>query len=177
MLSKISSMGLVVLIVLFVVFLSGCTLFDDVKETESDGVNHFEGKGISFSAPNTWHSGQVKNESSDYLFTIGRGTGQNIDFISFHKGYSNKTLSEQFSSYREGIINDNFTIYSEKELTVDGLPAYQITTLNVENIPLVTTGFIKNGILYTIYAIPSTGKNLTSIEPDLEMILNTFHAT
>ncbi|EKF84777.1 hypothetical protein A994_12226 [Methanobacterium formicicum DSM 3637] len=56
--SKISSIGLL-LLVLIVIVISGCTSQDTVKETVSGDVKHFEGKGISFNAPNTWSLGQM----------------------------------------------------------------------------------------------------------------------
>lgn len=173
MLRRISSIGLV-LFVFIVVLVSGC-ISDDVKETESNGIKHFEGKGISFNAPNTWSLGQMENwKLSDYLFSIGRGTGENLDLIHFHAGTYNRTLSDYINSEHENILRENFTLISEKELTVDDLPAYQITTVNKENKTITSTCFVKNKIMYAIYAVPSPGKNITSIEQDLGMVLNTF---
>lgn len=115
--SKISSIGLL-LLVFIVVLVSGCILSDDVKETESNGFKHFEGKGISFNAPNTWSLGQMENwKLSDYLFSIGRGTGKNLDLIHFHAGTYNLTLSDYINSEHENIRRENFTLISEKELT------------------------------------------------------------
>jgi len=176
MLSKISSIGLV-LLVFIVVVISGCTSPDSVNVTESNGVKHFEGKGISFNAPNTWALGQMENQTRDYLFSIGKGTGENTDLIHFFAGYYNRTLSEHINSEKEKIANSNSTIISEKNLTVEGVPAYQITGLNEgKKITVISTCFMKNGILFEIYAVPGPNNNITSIEPGLEMVLNTFHA-
>jgi len=177
--SKISSIGLLIL-VFSVIVVSGCILndpLDDVNESESNGVKHFEGKGISFNAPNTWALCKIENVSGYYLFSIGRGTGGNIDLndlISFHVFPDNRTLSEAIKSDTENCTLDNETIISEKELTVNGLPAFQRTTHNNNNITVTYVFFMKNGNMYAIFAVPMKGKNFTTIEADLEMVLNTF---
>jgi|GEM_PF-3072557 len=173
----ISSIGLVILI-FSVVVVSGCTSndpLDNVYKTESTGLKHFESEGISFNASNNWSFYKMENEGGDYLFSISKGTDENMDLIHFHAGTYNGTLSEYVSSQKKEIPLMNWTITSEKELTVDGLPAYQISSLNQENKPLIKTWFMKNGTIYTIYAVPSPGKNLTSIETDLEIVISTFH--
>ncbi len=178
MLPKISSMGLVILI-FSVVVVSGCTssdALDNVYKTESNGLKHFESEGISFNSSNNWSFYKMENETSgDYLFSISKGTEENMDLIHFYAGAYNRTLSEHISSQKKEIPLRNWTIISEKELTVDGLPAYQISALTQENKPLIETWFMKNGTMYTIYAVPSPGKNLTSIEKDLEIVISTFH--
>ena len=170
--SKISSMGLVI-IVLFVLLSSGCTSQNGIKETESGSVKHFEGRNIAFDAPNTWYSGVLKN-SSGYLFSIYIPPTENNSYtIDFYAGYSNKTLFEAVTPFRNEVNSANWTIISEKELTVDGVPAYQMEVLN-QNGTLISTFVVKNRVVYGIYAIPRPNSNLTSIEPDLEMVLNTF---
>ncbi len=173
--SKIGSIGLV-LLVFIVVVISGCTSPDSVNVTESNGVKHFEGKVISFNAPNTWALGQMENETRDYLFSIGKGTSENTDLIHFHAGYYNGTILEHINSENEKNPLSNSTVISEKNLTVDGLPAYQVTTLNEgKKTTVISTYFMKNGILFAIYAVPGPNNNITSIELGLEMVLNTFH--
>lgn len=170
--SKISSMGLVI-IVLFVLLSSGCTSQNGIKETESGSVKHFEGRNIAFDAPNTWYSGVLKN-SSGYLFSIYIPPTENNSYkIDFYAGYSNKTLFEAVTPFRNEVNSANWTIISEKELTVDGVPAYQMEVLN-QNGTLISTFVVKNRVVYGIYAIPCLNSNLTSIKPDLEMVLNTF---
>ncbi|MBI5458746.1 PsbP-related protein [Methanobacterium sp.] len=175
----ISSMGLVILI-FSVVVVSGCTSndpLDNVYKTESTGIKHFESEGISFNASINWSFYKMENETADdYLFSISKGTDENMDLIHFYAGNYNGTLSEYVSSEKKEIPLRNWTITSEKELTVDGLPAYQISALNQENKPLIKTWFMKNGTIHTIYAVPSAGKNLTNIETDLEIVISTFHA-
>jgi hypothetical protein len=173
--SNINSMGLL-LLVFMIVLVSGCTSPDDVNVTESNGVKHFEGKGISLDAPNSWYNGILKN-SNGYLFSIYIPPTENNSYvIDFYAGYSNKTLSETFKSFKNEVMNTNWTILSENELTVDGVPAHQMKILN-QNGTLISTFFLKNGIVYSIYAIPRPGSSLTRIETDLEMVLNTFHTT
>ena len=68
----ISSIGLV-LLVLSVVVVSGCTsedALDNVYKTESDGLKHYEGEGISFNSLNNWTYYELENNESDYLFSI-----------------------------------------------------------------------------------------------------------
>ncbi len=176
MLSKISSIGLMILIISIVV-VSGCTSsdpLDNVYKTESDGFKYFESDGISFNSSNNWSFYQMENEVG-YLFSIGRGPSENMDLIHFYATTYNRTLSEYINSEKKEIFLKNWTIISEKELTVDGLPAYQISALNQENNPLIKTWFMKNGTMYTIYAIPNQDKNITSIEKDLEIVISTFH--
>ena len=161
-------------IVLFVLLSSGCTSQNGIKETESGSVKHFEGRNISFDAPNTWYSGILKN-SSGYLFSIYTPPTENNSYtIDFYAGYSNKTLFEAINPFRNEVINANWTIISEKELTVDGFPAYQMEVLN-QNGTLISTFVVKNGVVYGIYAIPRPNSNLTLIEGDLDVVLNTFH--
>lgn len=177
MLPKISSIGLVILI-FSVVAVSGCTsgdALDNVYKTESDGLKHYVSDGVSFNSSNTWTFYQLQNDDGNYLFSIGRGTTENMDYIHFYAGTYNRTLSEYVSSEKKEIQNRNWIIISEKELTVDGLPAYQISALNQDNKPLIKTWFMKNGTMYTIYALPGPDKNITSIEKDLEIVINTFH--
>lgn len=165
-------MGLVI-IVLFVLLSSGCTSQNGIKETESGSVKHFEGRNIAFDAPNTWYSGVLKN-SSGYLFSIYIPPTENNSYtIDFYAGYSNKTLFEAVTPFRNEVNSANWTIISEKELTVDGVPAYQMEVLN-QNGTLISTFVVKNRVVYGIYAIPCLNSNLTSIKPDLEMVLNTF---
>lgn len=165
-------MGLVI-IVLFVLLSSGCTSQNGIKETESGSVKHFEGRNIAFDAPNTWYSGVLKN-SSGYLFSIYIPPTENNSYtIDFYAGYSNKTLFEAVTPFRNEVNSVNWTIISEKELTVDGVPAYQMEVLN-QNGTLISTFVVKNRVVYGIYAIPCLNSNLTSIKPDLEMVLNTF---
>lgn len=174
----ISSMGLVLLI-FSVVAVSGCLSndpLDNVYKTESNGLKHFESEGISFNSSINWSFYKMENETSgDYLFSISKGTDENMDFIHFYAGVYNRTLSEYISSEKKEIPLRNWTITSEKELTVDSLPAYQISALNQENNPLIKTWFMKNGTIYTIYAVSGPSKNLTSIEKDLEIVTSTFH--
>jgi len=174
----ISSIG-IVLLIFSVVVVSGCLSndpLDNVYKTESTGLKHFESEGISFNCSNNWSFYKMENETSaDYLFSISRGTDENMDLIHFYAGAYNRSLSEYISSVKKEIPLRNWTIISEKELTVDGLPAYQISALNQENNPLIKTWLMKNGTIYTIYAVPSPGKNLTSIEKDLEIVISTFH--
>lgn len=174
----ISSIGLVFLI-LSVVVVSGCLSndpLDNVYKTESNGLKHFESEGIAFNSSNNWSFYKMENETSgDYLFSISKGTDENMDFIHFYAGTSNLPLSEYITSEKKEFVVRNWTLISEKELTVDGLPAYQISALNQANNPLIKTWFMKNGTMYTIYAVPGSGKNLTSIEKDLEIVTSTFH--
>lgn len=173
----ISSIGLV-LLVLSVVVVSGCTsedALDNVYKTESDGLKHYEGEGISFNSLNNWTYYKLENNESDYLFSIGRGSGEDMDLIHFHSGKYNGTLSEHINSLKKEITLSNGVVISEKELTVDGLPAYQISALKPENKPLSKTLLIKNGTIYTIHAVPGPGRNLSSIEKDLEIVISSFH--
>lgn len=178
MLSKIvSSIGLV-LLVLSVVIVSGCTsndALDNVYKTESDGLKYYVSDGISFNSLNNWSYYKMQNDEGNYLFSIGRGSGEDMDLIHFYSGKYNGTLSEYINSLKKEIQLNNGVILSEKELTVDGLPAYQISALNPENKSLSKTGFMKNGTLYTIHAVPGPNRNLTSIEKDLEVVISTFH--
>ena len=176
MLSKISSIGLVILI-FSVVAISGCAsddALDNVYKTESDGFKHYTSDGISFNSSNNWSFYQLQKEEDNYLFSIGRGTTENMDYIHFYAGTYNRTLSEYINSEKNEIPLRNWTLISEKELTVDGLSAYQISALNQENQPVIKTWFMKNGTIYTIYAVPGPGKNITSIEKDLEIVISTF---
>lgn len=179
MLPRISSIGLVILI-LSVVAVTGCLSndpLDNVYKTEYSSLEHFESDGMSFNTSNNWSLFKMENEGDNYLFSIGKGNDADIELIHFHAGKYNGTLSEHISSEKNEISLRNWTITSEKELTVDGLPAYQISTLYKENKPLIRTFFMKNGIMYTINAYPNSDKNLTSFETDLEMVINTFHVT
>ncbi|AUB54572.1 hypothetical protein BK007_00045 [Methanobacterium subterraneum] len=172
----ISSMGLVFLI-FSVVVVSGCTSdneLDNVYKTESDGLKHFASDGISFDSPNNWTYYKMDNNEGDYLFSIGLGNCEERDFIHFHAGKYDRTLSEHISSEKKEIPLRKWTMLSEKELTVGGLPAYQISALNQENKPLIKTWFIQNGTMYTIHAVPGPDKNLTSIEKDLEIVISSF---
>lgn len=172
----ISSMGLVLLI-FGVVVVSGCTsndALDNVYKTESDGLKHYASDGISFDSLNNWTYYKMENNASDYLFSIGRGPGEEMDFIHFYSGKYNGTLSEHVNSLKNEIILQNGVIISEKELKVDGVPAYQISAFNPENKQFSKTWFIKNGTIYTIHAVPGPGKNLTNIEKDLEIVINSF---
>ncbi len=173
----ISSIGLV-LLVLGVVIVSGCTsddALDNVYKTESDGLKNYASEGISFNSLNNWTYYKLENNASDYLFSIGRGTGEDMDLIHFRADKYNGTLSEHISSLKKEIQLSNGVIISEKELTMDGLPAYQISALNPENKSFSKTLLIKNGTIYTIHAVPGPGKNLTNIEKDLEIVINSFH--
>jgi len=173
----ISSIGLV-LLVLSVVVVSGCTssdALDNVYKTESDGLKHYEGEGISFNSLNNWTYYKLESNASDYLFSIGRGTGEEMDLIHFHSSKYNGTLAEHINSLKKEITSQNGAIISERELTVDGVPSYQISVLNPENKPFSKTWFMKNGSLYTIHAVPGPNRNLTDIEKDLEIVINSFH--
>jgi len=172
--SNINSIVLL-LLVFMIVLVSGCTSPDDINVTESNGVKHFEGKGISLDAPNSWYNGILKN-SNGYLFSIYTTPTENSYVIDFYAGYSNKTLSEAVSTFRNEVTNANLTILSENELVVDGVLAHEMKILN-QNGTLISTFVVKNGIVYGIYAIPRSGSNCTCIEPDLEIVLKTFHTT
>ncbi len=174
--SNINSIGLL-LLVFMIVLVSGCTSPDGVNVAESNGLKHFEGKGISFNAPNTWHDGKLRN-TTGYLFSIYTEPVKKGSYvIDFYSASSNKTLSEAVSYFREDmLLRSNYTILSEKDLTVDSVPAYQIKALNSDNRTLLLTYFVKKGVVYAIDAIPNPRNNNT-IETDLEMILNTFHTT
>ena len=172
----VSSIGLV-LLVLSVMVVSGCTsddALDNVYKTESDGLKHYASDGISFDSLNNWTYYKMENNEGDYLFSIGKGNGENMDLIHFYSGKYSGTLSEHISSEKKEISLRNWTMLSGKELTVDGLPAYQISALNQENKPLIKTWFIQNGTMYTIHAVPGPDKNLTNIEKDLEIVISSF---
>ncbi|BDZ67270.1 hypothetical protein [Methanobacterium ferruginis] len=192
--SKTNYFGLVLLI-FSVVAISGCSSHDllnylnplyDVSVTGSDGVKHFEGKGISFNSPNTWVLSHVENDIDEYLFSIVRGDDKNLEKTdrihffagkydsSFFAGKYNGTSPEFVNHVNDFPYGENHT-RSLKELTVDGLPAYQSITHD-KNISIKIC-FMKNGIMYMILAFPRKDNNVTSIEPDLEMIFDTFHIT
>ncbi len=162
-------------IILCVMIISGCTSLG-VKENEYNGVKHFEGKGISFNAPNTWHSGSPRN-TKGYLFSIYQGTLNNSSYIiDFYSAQTNKTLSEAViylnNDFRQ---RSNCTVLSEKNCTVNGVAAYQVKAINSLNQTLILTYFVKDGVVYSIDATPNPYTNHTNIESDLEMVINTFH--
>lgn len=83
-------------------------------------------------------------------------------------------LQREYIKTKDIIIKLNWTIISEKEITLDGLPAFQRTTLSNNTQKITYAFFMKNRKMYAIFAIPSKGKNFTTIETDLKMVLNTF---
>lgn len=153
-------------------FTSGCT----------NDKNHFENSEISFDYPNDWKSGEILDLPG---VIIGVSKSSQVDVkISKTKMPSDSTL-EKF--YTEELDNRTINLakyclqpISEKNITVDGVPAYEsIYKIGCNSSQtrqqFQSVFFEKNGLIYSIFCTAIPPEVFNNEKANFDMIINNFH--
>lgn len=168
--------GLILIIAIGGMFLPDMNLNNLDQNTSSINDKTFAGSGISFNYPSTWSIDSNGNASSDKVVTLIRRE-PGISFLTVSK----ESTKGHSLTYWMGIMqtpakSSGNTLISTKNVTVDGSQGYQITWKYTSSGggEQQTTFFIKND---TVYQMLVTTDSVSSIQSDINTILNSFKVT
>ncbi len=143
--------------------------------------------GISFQYPKEWVRASeheiinYPNEKIDAIATLTKKGSENLN-LKFSVFLVNESVTDaQFQNYLNNQKTASANIISQRNLTVDGVPAYE----QVERIgegQRATIVFLKDGKEYEIRlfvpdGIYPTNKNIESVRSELNTILESFKIT
>lgn len=136
----------------------------------------YQGNGISFNYPTSWSTYTPANTTANELVNLQRSAG-GVSLLSISK----ESAGGHSLVYWMGIMqspakSSGNTLLSTKNVTVDGSPGYQINWKYTSNGggEQQSTFFIKNDTLYSFLV---TTDSISSIQSDLDTILNSFKVT
>ena len=168
--------GLILIIAIGGMFLPDTILNNQDQNTSSINDKTFEGSGISFKYPSTWSINSSGNESSDKVVTLIRKE-PGISFITVSKeSTKGHSLTYWLRIMQTPANSTGNTLISTNNVTVDGSQGYQITWkyTALGGGEQQTTFFIKND---TVYQMLVTTDSVSSIQSDINTIVNSFKVT
>jgi hypothetical protein len=167
---KILILGLIGILVL-VVAASGCT-------SQSTSNKTYSANGVSFTYPGAWSELnstdlQKSLSASTVLGLVGNNTNEfYVAKVNVGSNQVVSSISQWASGYNSTIKSNGWTFVSGKSLTVDGVPAYQITAQTNSSYYGTDVFFVKNSAPYlAVYVSPSNDQQT------LENILNSLKIT
>ncbi len=157
-----------------VVIASGCT----TQNTQNSTTKTYSGNGVTFNYPANWtvqNSSTIQSQLGSVGTALGAVGDENNTFIvaKLNVG-SNQALnspSQAAANAKSTLTSQGYTFVSEKQLTIDGVNADQVT-------------FQKSGAYYTYdYIVKNnngywtTYASTSSDQTNLDMILNSLKIT
>ena len=167
---------LVIMILTIVIMASGCLTYPSGSE-ESGG--HYSNGEVQFDYPTTW-----KFEKDNGLFRINSSNGiNNNTTFYFDKLFTNESLEKLVAIQKNTMLNPSNHIISEKNLTVDNSPSYEIvytartnkTATYQERMVMIKkySPTYKEELLYFIWADrPEWDQTSTD---EFNIVIKTFH--
>ncbi|MBM3702993.1 MAG: hypothetical protein FJW63_08415 [Actinobacteria bacterium] len=175
---KYSSAGILILIIM----ISGCiNQYTTPQDVNESGGKHSNGE-ITFNYPDTWKLEHIPHTEYDfYSINSTDGINDNTTFI-IDKVFTDKSLQELYGEERKYALNSQDKIIYERNLTMDGAPAYELMyegQLNSTNkfqrrifmVKKYSETYKKEVLYYIVATAPSW--NNESIK-DFDMVINTF---
>lgn len=163
---------LIILMLVIVAAACGCT-------SQSTSTKTYSANGVTFNYPSNWAE-QSSSSLQSQLGSLGTVLGVVGDGSDYKFGISKliigenqrmASISEWASNYNTTMKSQGKTYVSEKQRTIDGVEAYQIT-FQSSGIYVTDDFFIKNGNGYlTAYAAPNNDQQ------NLDLILNSLKIT
>lgn len=164
------------IMVLVVVMVSGCiSSLPPINFNETPGK--FSDMGAEFDYPTTW-----KLEKNDDYFKISsKGVNNNSTFF-YNKVCTEDSLKKLVAIQKSLILNPSNRIIYEKNLTVDGSPAYEIVyTARINKNATFQKRMVmvkkysskyKSEVFYCIWAnLPRNSKAMK----EFDLVIKTFH--
>lgn len=167
---------LFLLLIIGVVTTSGCISSEGSNSTvtpASASINHYDGSQTSFDIPSNWTLYTFLDPW--VTFAMKNSTQENISFLMMFSFESEGNISAEDILMQSGNSSSQ-TIISQKNLTVDNAPAYQIVTTSTGGNSgdyAIQTVVVKNNRVYLII-IATNPLNLNQTQADLDIILNSF---
>lgn len=176
--------GCLILSMVVVVIVSGCT--------STPNLANFSANGVNFNYPDTWKVNNTPyvllsiNTSSQSLVNLYKPNNayDNVDLTSTFQlllkdeNLSSNDFNSEIESYR-GVFKDlGYTKIQEQNLTIDGVPAYEFVVGPYALGEVSHIFFIKGGKLYEMdFYVPDgihNRQNIDTIRPDMDIILKSF---
>ncbi|MBI5681281.1 MAG: sortase [Methanobacterium sp.] len=162
-------------LVIFILFATG-------SSGNESQTKHFDNGEISFDYPGAWNG---TNGTAPNVVTFTDTNGMNVTVLKLSKP-STYNLAKSLSLNAAGTINQNFQLVSSKNVTVNGIMAYELEyNVNGKNGPQQRkeVWFEKNNVIYcVIYTAPGQGKVDSGVEIDesfggksLESMITSFN--
>lgn len=167
---------LFLLLIMGVVATSGCISSEGSNSTvtpASASINHYDGSQMSFDIPSNWTMYTFLDPWA--TFALKNYTSENFGFLMIFSFESEGNISAEDILMQTGNSSSQ-TIISQKNLTVDNAPAYQILTTSTgynSSDYAIQTVIVKNNRVYIIITA-SDPINLNQTQVDLDVILNSF---
>jgi PsbP-like protein len=157
-------------ILILVVAASGCT--------SESANNTYSANGVSFTYPGAWSEQNLTDlqkrlgSSPTLLGAVGNDTNQfYVGKVTAGSNQKLVSVTQWASSYKSAITSKGETFVSGKSITVDGVPAYQITA-KIANNYATDVAMVKNNTGYlAVYVSP------TNDQQTFEQILNSLKIT
>ncbi|MGF7118440.1 PsbP-related protein [Methanobacterium oryzae] len=128
---------------------------------------HFEGSNVSFDYPKGWSFGGY---TDDVVVAQKNNPMASLSMRLHFKTPGTLEASRQSAIYQASRMNA--TILIDKSITVDGEKANYIAFRTIDGFENGYIIFFKNGKEYDfVFA----AKNITAIESDIDIIVNSFH--
>lgn len=149
---------IVPILLVLIVAASGCTNQQNLNLNKTYSSN-----GVSFIYPSNWtvqNSSTLQNQmrnTGEVLVVVGDGGSNKFGFAKLNISSNQRiaSLSEWAANYNTTMKNQGSTYVSEKNLTVDGVDAYQITMQDSGSY-VTDVFFVKEGNGYlAVHASPN----------------------
>lgn len=176
--------GCLILSIVAVVLVSGCT--------STPNLVNFSANGVTFNYPDTWKVNSTQfitlsiNTSSQSLVNLYKPNNayDNVDLTSTFRLFlkeenlNSGDLNSQIELER-GVFKDlGYTKIQERNLTIDGVPAYEFVVGPFAMGEASFIYFIKGGKLYEMEIYVPDGihnrQNIETIRPDMDIIIKSF---
>lgn len=176
--------GCLILSMVAVVVVSGCT--------STPNLANFNANGVIFNYPDTWKvnstpfTTMTMNTSSQSLVNLYKPNNayDNVDLTSIfqlflkEENLNSNDLNSQIELERNVFRELGYTKIQERNLTIEGSPAYEFVVKPFAMGEASFIYFIKGGKLYEMeFYVPEgihNRQNIETIRPDMDIILKSF---
>lgn len=162
--------GVALILVVMADVFSPNKVFTNVNNTNT---LTYQANGASFNYPSSWSIYTPANTTADELVDLQR-TVNGVSLLSINReSAGGHSLVYWLGVMQSPAKSSGNTLVSTKNMTVDGSPGYQINWKYSSNGggEQQSTFFIKNDTLYSFLV---TTDNMSTIQPDIDTILNSF---
>ena len=164
---------LIIIMLVLIAAASGCT------SQQNTSPKTYNANGVSFNYPGNWTEQNLSDLQSQLgsagtvLAVVGDNSAYKFSIYKLNIGANQRltTLSEFASNNNNTIKNQGKTYVSEKQRTIDGVNAYQIT-FQSSGAYITNVYFVKNGTGYiSTYGAPNNDQQ------NLDLILDSLKIT
>lgn len=169
--------GLVVIIVMGAMIFPDLTTSYTSPTTTTAGLQTYTGNGISFQHPSKWHEYAPDPDlvSADEILNM-ETTGDDRSILTVSAESADGKDVAYWKNISLGSVSSTDTVISQKQIDIAGVNGYRIDTSYTDSGSGYQSDifFVKNGKLYTLLF---TTDSLTSINSDINTIVNSFEVT